>query len=176
MPRLAEQSAADLLRQARSTSGLTQVELAARAGVTQSVISAYESGRREPALSTLQRLLAAAGQRLPLVLEQVEVLPRPLPRTGLGATVRRRRRQLRRIVAQHGGGQVWLFGSAARGDDGPDSDVDLLVELPADVSLVELGQLSQELEALLGTRVDVVPERSVKPAVRGRIAADLVLV
>ncbi len=137
------------------------------------MISAYESGRREPALSTLQRLLAAAGREL--VLEsRPSAPPRVLPRAGLGAVVRRRRRQLLRTVAAHGGGAVWVFGSAARGDDRPDSDVDLLVELPADVSLVDLGRLSGELEALLGSAVDVVPERALKPDVRHRIAADLV--
>lgn len=50
-----------MLRQARRLAGLTQAELARRAEVTQSVISAYESGRREPALSTLQRLVEATG-------------------------------------------------------------------------------------------------------------------
>ena len=97
-------SAAELLRQARLAAGMTQVQLASRAGVTQSVISAYESSRREPALSTLQRLLEATGHRLPLQLEQVDgAAPRSLPRVGLGAALRRQRRQLRRIVAAHGG-------------------------------------------------------------------------
>ncbi len=168
-------SAAELLRRARLAAGMTQVQLASRAGVTQSVISAYESSRREPALSTLQRLLEATGHRLPLQLEQVDdAAPRSLPRVGLGAALRRQRRQLRRIVAAHGGGRVWVFGSAARGDDRPDSDVDLLVELPDDVSLIDLGRLSEELEAVLGTHVDVVPERGVKPSVRARISPDLV--
>ncbi|MFP5218414.1 MAG: helix-turn-helix transcriptional regulator, partial [Actinomycetes bacterium] len=57
-------SAAEVVRSARLSAGLTQAQLAQRAGVTQSVISAYESGRREPALSTLSRLVGAAGLRL----------------------------------------------------------------------------------------------------------------
>lgn len=76
-------------------------------------------------------------------------------------------------MAAHGGTGVSLFGSAVRGDDRPDSDVDLLFDLTGDISLLELGRLTEELEALLGVRVDGVPERSVKPAVRARIGQDL---
>lgn len=57
-------TSAALLRQARARSGLTQAGLAARAGTSQPVISAYEHGRRDPSLTTLARLLAAAGERL----------------------------------------------------------------------------------------------------------------
>src|SRR5450432_1911552 len=57
-------SAGALLRTARARAGLSQAELAARAGVTQSVISVYESGRRQPALSTLAALVEATGSRL----------------------------------------------------------------------------------------------------------------
>jgi predicted nucleotidyltransferase/DNA-binding XRE family transcriptional regulator len=169
-------SAAEVVRRARLAAGLTQAQLAERAGVTQSVISAYESGGREPALSTLSRLVVAAGMRLDLQITAGEGgrAPRALPAHGLGGRVRRLRRQVLRLVAAHGGTGVGLFGSAARGDDRPDSDVDLLVALPDDISLLELGRLTEELEALLGARVDVVPDRSVKPAVRARINQDLV--
>lgn len=169
-------TAGEILRQARLSAGLTQVQLAERAGVTQSVISTYESGGREPALSTLTRLVQAAGMRLDLQITPTAggADPRALPSHGLGGRVRRLRRQVLRLVAAHGGTRVGVFGSAARGDDRPDSDVDLLVDLPAGISLLELGRLTEELESLLGTRVDVVPERSVKPAVRARIDRDLV--
>jgi hypothetical protein len=56
--------AATLLRRARRRQGLTQRELARRAGTSQPVISAYEHGRRDPSLATLQRLVSAAGTRL----------------------------------------------------------------------------------------------------------------
>ena len=55
-----------LLRRARTGAGLSQAELAARAGSTQSVISAYESGHRQPALPTLAALIEAAGYELSL--------------------------------------------------------------------------------------------------------------
>lgn len=56
--------AADLIKTARQRQGLSQAELAARAGTSQPVISAYEHGRRSPSISTLRRLVAAAGERL----------------------------------------------------------------------------------------------------------------
>ena len=58
--------AAHLLRAARVRAGLTQAELARRAGTSQPVISAYEHGRRDPTVQTLARLLAAAGADLVL--------------------------------------------------------------------------------------------------------------
>jgi transcriptional regulator with XRE-family HTH domain len=52
------------IRQARRQAGLSQAALAARAGTSQATISAYESGRKQPSVATLERLLAAAGARL----------------------------------------------------------------------------------------------------------------
>ncbi|MCC5951403.1 MAG: helix-turn-helix transcriptional regulator [Acidimicrobiia bacterium] len=56
--------AAQVLRTARTRRGLTQAQLATRAGTSQPVISAYEHGRRDPSIETLRRLVAAAGERL----------------------------------------------------------------------------------------------------------------
>jgi uncharacterized protein len=57
----ADERAGGLLRRARVGAGLSQAELAFRAGIAQSVISAYEAGRRQPSLPTLARLIDAAG-------------------------------------------------------------------------------------------------------------------
>ncbi len=64
--------AAGLLRLARDKAELTQAELAAEAGVSQQSISAYETGRKEPTLPTLQRLLAAAGLEMRIRLEPID--------------------------------------------------------------------------------------------------------
>jgi uncharacterized protein len=56
--------AGSIIRAVRQRQGLTQAELALRAGTTQSVISAYEHGRRDPSLQTLRKLVEAGGERL----------------------------------------------------------------------------------------------------------------
>ena len=68
--------AGDLIRLARAKAGLTQDEMASRAGVAQSLISAYENGRRQPTLPTLLRLLEATGFDLRMRLELPDVQSR----------------------------------------------------------------------------------------------------
>jgi len=58
---------ATVIRQVRRRRGLTQAELARRAGISQPVVSAYERGRRDPTYGTLRKLVEAAGERLQLV-------------------------------------------------------------------------------------------------------------
>ena len=70
--------------------------------------------------------------------------------------VQARREQVLAIAARHHGNRVWLFGSVARGDDRPDSDIDLLVEFDRDSSLFDVMRMTKELEELLGHPVDVV--------------------
>jgi predicted nucleotidyltransferase len=71
-----------------------------------------------------------------------------------------------------------LFGSAARGEMRPDSDIDLLVEfLPnAQVGLVEHAGLMLDLERLLGRKVDLVSKNGLKPRIRSSVLADARLV
>jgi transcriptional regulator with XRE-family HTH domain len=64
--------AAGLVRLARDKADMTQVELAAAAGVSQQAVSAYETGRKEPTLPTLQRLLRAAGLEMRIRLEPID--------------------------------------------------------------------------------------------------------
>lgn len=64
--------AAGLLRLARDKAQLTQAQLAAQAGVSQQAVSAYETGRKEPTLPTLQALLAAAGFEMRIHLEALD--------------------------------------------------------------------------------------------------------
>ena len=67
--------------------------------------------------------------------------------------------------------ELSVFGSAARGEMRPDSDVDLLVEFQPDahVDLVDHAGLMLELEKLLGCRVDLVSKRALKPLIRDLI-------
>ena len=64
MPASTGHVASDLIREIRRTSKLSQAELARRAGLQASVLSAYEHGRRQPAVSALARIAAAAGMEL----------------------------------------------------------------------------------------------------------------
>jgi uncharacterized protein len=166
-------AAAALLRQARQRAGLSQVELAANAGVTQSVISAYESGQRQPSLPTLAALIEAAGFELATTVRRQ---PARLQRLSgpVGQRVRSRRRELVAVAAAHGVSGLRVFGSVARGQDREDSDVDLLANLPAGMSLFGLARLQSELEAIIGARVDLIPAGDLKPDVRDRAARDLV--
>ena len=166
-------TAGALLRQARRGAGMSQVELAARAGVTQSVISAYESGHRQPSLPALAALVEAAGYEL---VAGVRRQPRRLSRLSgpVGRRVRRRRREVIAAAAAHGVSNLRVFGSVARGQDRPDSDVDLLADLPPGMGLFGLGRVQAELEAILGARVDLVPAQDLKPDVRSRAERDLV--
>lgn len=65
-----------------------------------------------------------------------------------------------------------VFGSVARGTQGPDSDVDLLVAFELGRSLFDLGGLVADLEDLLGRPVDVVTVEELRPHVRDRVLAD----
>ncbi len=163
-------AAGAVLRAARQKAGLSQTELARRANVAQSVISAYEAGRREPALSTLSRLVEATGNRLTVRVEPDEslVMVRGIPNTPLGRRLRHRRSALIGAATLHGASNLRVFGSVARGEDGPGSDVDLLVDLAPGTGLVALAALERELAAILRVDVNVAPSESLRPRVRDR--------
>ena len=166
-------TAAGLLRQARRRAGMSQVALAARAGVTQSVISAYESGHRQPSLPTLTALIETTGFELAIAVRRQ---PRRLKMLSgpVGRQVRRRRHDLVAAAASHGVRGLLVFGSVARSEDRADSDLDLLADLPPGMSLFSLTRLQAELEAIVGTRVDLIPAPDLKPEVRERAVRDLV--
>ena len=167
-------SAGAVLRNARRQARLSQTDLARRAHVAQSVVSAYESGRREPAFSTLARLVAATGHQLVVDLEP-DGRSRPgLPDSPLGRRLRRRRTAVLETTQRHGASNVRVFGSVARGEDGPDSDIDLVVDLAPGTGLVGLATLERELASVLGTSVDVAPSDSLRPAVRDAIEAEAI--
>ena len=69
---------------------------------------------------------------------------------------------MKAVAARHHGSRVRLFGSVARGDERPDSDIDLLVDFTKDSSLFDLMRLTRELENLLGHPVDVISTGGLK--------------
>ena len=76
------------------------------------------------------------------------------------------------VALAHGARDVRVFGSAARGIDREDSDLDLLVDLPPGRSLLSIVGLQLDLEAELGVKVDLCTERELHPALREGILAE----
>ena len=92
----------------------------------------------------------------------------------LSELLKTRRGEILQIAAQHGARNVRVFGSAARGDSGPSSDIDFLVELEDGRSLLDLVGLWQDLEGLLGRRVDVVEPEGLHWYLRDRVIKEAV--
>jgi hypothetical protein len=88
--------------------------------------------------------------------------------------VRTKREQILRLARRHGVTRVRVFGSMARGDAGPHSDVDLLIDVGPDPSPWFPGGLVAELEELLGRRVQVVTERGLDDLLRERVLGEAV--
>lgn len=83
-----------------------------------------------------------------------------------------KRLEILAIAQRHGARNVRVFGSAARGEARPDSDVDLLVDLEPGRTLLDHVALWQDLEELLGCRVDIVVEGGINRHLRDRILAE----
>lgn len=80
---------------------------------------------------------------------------------------------VRAILARYTVENPRIFGSAARGDDTEESDLDLLVDARRGTSYFDLARLAIELEACLGVKVDIGIGGSLKAHVRERIAPDV---
>lgn len=76
------------------------------------------------------------------------------------------------LARKYGARDVRVFGSHARGVARPDSDIDLLVDVEKGTSLLDVVALWQDLEELLGTRVDLVTEGGLSPYLREAILAE----
>jgi uncharacterized protein len=86
--------------------------------------------------------------------------------------VLKHREEILRIAARHGATNVRVFGSVARGTAGPDSDLDILVDVDADRSPWFQGGLLMDLEELLRCRVDVVTEAGLHHITRSQVLAE----
>lgn len=164
-------TAATLIRSARASAGLTQAQLGARAGTSQAAIARYESGAASPSVVTLERILSAAGRTLTLGTRRKTSTDLA---TMQARTLRRHRKDVLEAARRFGASNVRLFGSVARGDARPDSDIDLLVDFDVSDGLVPLISLASELEALLGFAVDVTPSSLLKPRVAASALAEAV--
>jgi uncharacterized protein len=161
--------AAELLQQARKSAGLTQAELAHRAGTSQAMVARYETGAASPTVRTLRRLLRAADRDLEMSTVSTKKLS-PLART-----LREHRTEINAAAQKVGACNVRIFGSVARGTDTAESDVDLLVDFPArERGLLPLLTLSEQVEQLIGRPVDVAAVEAMAEPVRHRALAEAV--
>lgn len=86
--------------------------------------------------------------------------------------IREQRDEIQRIAAEHGVTKLRVFGSVARGEERPGSDLDLLIEVgPVTSSWFPAG-LILDLEQLLGCRVEVITEQGLHPELREAVLRD----
>ena len=85
-----------------------------------------------------------------------------------------KRQEILDIARRRGARNVRVFGSVARDEAKPTSDVDFLVEFEPDRSLFDHGGLLMDLQELLGCKVDVLSERGIRPRFRDRVLKEAV--
>lgn len=157
------------LREARERTGLTQMALSKTMRIGRTAIARIESGDRRMSADEAVRFARALGVPVSSLLGEG-----PGASGELRELVRAKRREIRRICARHGASRPRLFGSVARGEARPDSDVDLLVTMERDRTLFDLVALHNDLADLLGRSVDVGTEDMLKERIRERVLTEVV--
>lgn len=162
------------IRYARTRAGISQAEVARRAKTSQPAVARYEAGGSTPSLRTLERLLVACGSSVELAARSKDPPRRPDAAAAhdLRASLRRSRGRLHEIARRHGVRNIRVFGSVARRTERTGSDIDLLVELDPDRTLLDLIGFEQDVEAALGVRVDAVAPRFMRDRVRKHALRD----
>jgi hypothetical protein len=89
-------------------------------------------------------------------------------------TLEKHRDRILAIAERHGAEHVRIFGSVARGEAGPESDIDILVRFRDGTTLLDQAALIRELEAALDSRVDVISESGLKARIRDRVLKEAV--
>lgn len=87
----------------------------------------------------------------------------------IAALITDHRSEILRIAKEHGATRVRIFGSFARDEAGPDSDVDILVDLEHNRSLFDLIAIKLDIEDLLGREVHIVTEAAISPYFRDAV-------
>jgi len=90
------------------------------------------------------------------------------------AFLQAKRAEILRVAALRGGHNVRVFGSAARGDEAPARDIDFLIEFEESRSILDLAGLWQDLEELLGRKVDVAEPEGPHWHIRDRVLKEAV--
>lgn len=88
--------------------------------------------------------------------------------------LKQNRLQILALAQKYGAFNVRVFGSVARGEARPDSDIDFLVDMESGRSLFDLGGFLYELRLLLGVEVDVVTEQGLRPRIREQVLNEVI--
>ena len=88
--------------------------------------------------------------------------------------IKLRRQEILAIAHRYGARNVRVFGSVARGEARPDSDIDFLVEMEPGRSLFDLGGMLYELQELLGVQVDVVTRNGLRARIREQVLGEAI--
>ncbi|MBI5570486.1 MAG: nucleotidyltransferase family protein [Desulfomonile tiedjei] len=88
--------------------------------------------------------------------------------------IQEKREDILQLAGRYGAANVRIFGSVARGQAGPESDTDFLVDMEPGRTLFDLGGLLYELSEPLGIPVDVVPEKGLRDHVRSNVMKEAV--
>jgi len=155
------------IAEAARSQGLSRRALARRAGVRPETVSRIAS-RGTCDFATLERLAEAAGLRLALEGSAERVPGR------MRDEIMRKRGLIGTLAKAHGARSVALFGSAARGEDRPGSDLDFMVEIEPGRSLLDLIGLAEDLQEALGRKVEAVTAAGMKPRVRAEAERDAI--
>lgn len=86
--------------------------------------------------------------------------------------LRRRRPEIMALARRYRANGIAVFGSCARGDMQPDSDIDFLVDFEPDFRLTDVIRLMQGLENMLGRKVDVVPRHALRKELEAYVMKD----
>ena len=89
--------------------------------------------------------------------------------------LRRLKTEIYQIARRHNASKVYVFGSCARKEETPESDVDLLVDFTPHATLFDQVHIQDEIENLLNCKVDVVSKRGLHPYIREGVLAEAVI-
>lgn len=154
------------------------------------LLAGYRDARRDESLARLRRVLAlramiangmsqrqvadVLGVSQPAVSQQLR-LGRVLKETRPAELVDAAVPVLKALAAEHGYSRLAVFGSVARGEARPDSDIDLIVEAPAGTSSFEFVRFKQLIEKVLGREIDLIDYGGLQPGLDDDILREAVL-
>ena len=88
--------------------------------------------------------------------------------------LREKLEDIMRIAESNGARNLKVFGSVARGEEGPESDIDLLVEMEPERNLLDMGRLLMDLQDFLGCKVDIVGPEGLHWYIRKKVLSEAV--